>query len=175
MPLESSGAQEKILSRLAGQVLMDREPGRIWVYERAETGRPLAACEVHGTRGNSGADRSRSRQARASCIRQRWNGPIGTAGLVGHKISALGLPPRKASATGCSVRFAAIACGSLHNIRHNGRSRAVPFAYPLAFRLIASSSGLAASSSRQLPLDGKVRWQKRFVSPARRMRRGLQF
>ncbi len=39
----------------------------------------------------------------------------------------------------------------------------------------ASPSILAAcTGSLELP-DGKVRWQKRFVSPARRMRRGLQF
>jgi hypothetical protein len=26
-----------------------------------------------------------------------------------------------------------------------------------------------------VPLDGKVRWEKKFASPARRMKRGLQF
>ncbi len=34
---------------------------------------------------------------------------------------------------------------------------------------------LAACPGRLSPLGGKVRWQKRFVFPARRMRRGLQF
>jgi len=42
-------------------------------------------------------------------------------------------------------------------------------------RRLASPSGLAARTGcLELP-EGKVRWQKKFVSPARRMRRGLRF
>ena len=46
---------------------------------------------------------------------------------------------------------------------------------PFLARLHASPSHLAACPSRRTPLGGKVRWQKKFVFPARRMRRGLQF
>ncbi len=48
-----------------------------------------------------------------------------------------------------------------------------PDPYPAVFS--ASPSILAAGSGRHKPPDGKVRWQKRFAFPARRMRRGLRF
>ena len=46
---------------------------------------------------------------------------------------------------------------------------------PVSTRPHASPPHLAACPSRRNPLGGKARWQKRFVFPARRMRRGLQF
>jgi hypothetical protein len=48
-------------------------------------------------------------------------------------------------------------------------------AHPHPPRPLASPPRLAAGPSRRSPLGGKARWQKRFVFPARRMRRGLQF
>ena len=48
-------------------------------------------------------------------------------------------------------------------------------AHPFLRRSCASPSDLAAcTGSHGLP-DGKVRWQKKFAFPARRMRRGLRF
>jgi hypothetical protein len=54
-------------------------------------------------------------------------------------------------------------------------SQAIPSAHPHPSRSLASPPPLAAGPSRRNPLGGKARWQKRFVYPARRMRRGLQF
>jgi hypothetical protein len=86
---------------------LDREPGRTRVHEHAETGKPvhpsdeylslgapvpLAAYKLHGTHGRIRENSSRSNRAKGLCRRQRWNGPAGFLGAVGHKISANGLP-----------------------------------------------------------------------------------
>ena len=101
--------------------------------------------------------------------------------VVGHKLSAIGLPYRTACSYSVfcssrpSPRFAALRGRPQRGNRHTSDSRVIPSAHPLPFRLRASPSDLAAGPGRQTPLGGKVRWQKRFVSPARRMKRGLQF
>ena len=48
-------------------------------------------------------------------------------------------------------------------------------ARPLPRRVCASPSSLAVGTGRYALPDGKVRWQKRFVFPARHMRHGLRF
>lgn len=92
---------------VAGQVQMDRAPGRIRVHEHAETGKPLhpsdgdlspgapvplAAYKLHQALGGIRNFFPPLRSAVRMFIRQRWNGP----NMVGHKLSALGLPYRKA-------------------------------------------------------------------------------
>ena len=56
-----------------------------------------------------------------------------------------------------------------------GYAQVIPSAHSRPIRPHASPPHLAAGPSRRNPLGGKARWQKRFVFPARRMRRGLQF
>jgi hypothetical protein len=90
---------------------MDHAPGRIRVHEHAETGKPLAAYKLHQALGGFGILFTQPRYARRLFIRQRWNGPAGISGKVppqrrrpvagdpgkvGHKLSAIGLPYRKA-------------------------------------------------------------------------------
>jgi len=114
---ELSGPQENSFKHLAGQVRMDLEPGRTRVHELAETGKPLAAYKLHGTRGGIRSPRRRvfvagvesfgaigplSYRAAGPCARHGWNGPAAgnrqvAGGLVGHKLSAIGSPLRAAS------------------------------------------------------------------------------
>ena len=79
---------------VAGQVRMDRAPGRIRVHEHAETGKPLAAYKLHFA--FSGRRIFFYPPPRAVCTfnRKRWNGPAGNPGKVGHKLSAIGFPYR---------------------------------------------------------------------------------
>ncbi len=63
-----------------------------WVYEYAETGRPLAARLLQGTRGEFGGQIPLFAGARTLC-KSRWsNGPAGRSGPDGHKLSVIGLP-----------------------------------------------------------------------------------
>ena len=82
------------------------------------------------------------------------------------QLSSSGFPPPRA--------FAAPRGGQPRSW-HAGDLQVIPSAHPLPFRTRAFPSLLAAVPSRLMPLDGKVRWQKRFASPARRMKRGWQF
>ena len=90
---------------------MDRAPGRIRVHEHAETGKPLAAYKLHQALEGIWNFFPPPRSAVCLYIRQRWNGPAGIPGKVppqrrrpvagdpgkiGHKLSAIGLPYRKA-------------------------------------------------------------------------------
>jgi len=54
--------KRSIFKHFAGQVRMDRAR-QDWVYEHAETGKPLAACSLHGTRGQDEAFKPRSLRA----------------------------------------------------------------------------------------------------------------
>ena len=163
---------------------MDRAPGRTRVHEHAETGQPLAAYKLHRTHGRIGKSNPRFHRATLLCKRQWWNGPAGISGKVGHKISANGLPYRTTYSvcTACLVctarpspRIAALRGRTWRGNRHTSDLRVIPSAHPLPFRPCASPSNLAAGPSRLTPLGGKVRWQRKFVSPARRTKRGLQF
>jgi len=136
------------------------------------------------TRRTAGGIIPRLVRAAGSCRCQRWNGPAeppqrrrpvaGGPGMVGHKLSANGLPYRTACSARPSPWFAALRGRPWRGNRHISDSRVIPSAHPLPFRLRAIPSDLAACPGRQTPLGGKVRWQKRFASPARRMKRGLQ-
>ena len=184
---------------------MDLAPGRKRVHEHAETGKPLfpsendrsprcadpcAAYTLHQARGSPGAFRLRSDHGTRSGTRQRWNGPAGHSGKVppqrrrpvaggpgiGHKLSAIGLPQDRVRSAGLHhARFAAPRGASPPGCRCSGHQRFFTSAHPLPFRSGASPSHLAAVPGRQAPPGGKVRWQKRFAFPARRMKRGLRF
>ena len=96
--------------------------------------------------------------------------------VVGHKLSAIGSLYRKARSARHTLRLAAPGWGrQAPGTCHTGYAQVIPSAHPPHPRPHASPSILAAGPSRQTPLGGKVRWQRKFVSPARRMRHGLQF
>ena len=148
-----------------------------WVHEHAETGRPSAARYI--------AWIARRIRERDSCYSP-----------------ARGYFARAAGRTAPPESPARTATNSLQSDRHNqqpvrlvfidirigspplegiSQTEAIPrasprlSAHPFLRRSCASPSDLAAcTGSHRLP-DGKVRWQKRFVFPARRMRRGLRF
>jgi hypothetical protein len=103
-------------------------------------------------------------------------GATGTAGECGHKLSANGLEQPtclEACWSFSSPWFAAVRVVRRMHI-------AVPelpgfIRHPLPCRDFAFPSSHSMGSGCQAPPDGKVRWQKRFVFPARRMRRGWRF
>ena len=111
------------------------------------------------------------------CNRQGWNGPAGFIGKVGHKLSAIGSPHHTACSSGFPPHPAQLAAHlgrPQRDNRHASDSQVLPPAYPRPFRTRLSPSLLAHNPSRQMPLDGKVRGQKRFAFPVRRMKRGSQ-
>jgi len=146
-----------------------------WVYEYAERGRPLAARTLQEQRREAGRQILRIRDAKGSC-KNRWsNGPAGNTRQGGHNLSQIG--PLKSAASPASSAWPAA---------HGAGRRALAVAQA-SFRLsahsfpcpsCASPSSLAVvtvSSPKRTQPDGKVRWQKKFAFPARRMRRGLRF
>ena len=147
-----------------------------WVYEYAETGRPLAARSLHGSRSGVGESDSSIAGAGTRCKSRRSNGPAGKSGPDGHKLSVIG-SPQPAARSACFHRhphwFAALREGP----RDRGHSSSIsPVIRPsIPLPIVRVPSDLAAcTDSHRLP-DGKVRWQRKFVFPARRMRRGLRF
>ena len=166
-------------------VRMDRAR-QDWVYEHAETGWPLRSND---------RNRSPEHAARlAACTLQGPGKPIGTSE---RRSTRMGLPrvrlrsnvshgrPRH-SATGYPQRYPQPAARSVFLPRLAAReagscAQAVPrspyrlSAHPIPCRLRACPSNLAACTGCYWLPDGKVRWQRKFVSPARRMRRGLRF
>jgi hypothetical protein len=149
-------------------------PGRTRVHEHAETGKPLAEDRLHGGLEEPRAVKLCFFSPVRPCTRLRWNGP----GMVGHKLSAIGLP-QHSTRLACSIEhppwFAAPRGRQPRGSQPIKVSRVVLPAHSFPFRFCASPSVPAAVTDSQGLSDGKVRWQKRFVSPARRMRRGLQF
>jgi hypothetical protein len=159
---------------------MDLEPGRKWVHEYAETGKPRLAQKLQGTRWCIGACGLRSIRAVRLCKRPGWNGPAAICGLlppqrqksvqwdrgaVGHKISAIGLPhhPNRPVCLACPSRqptqpaqCAAPRGRSQRVTRLTGDSMVIPLASPLPFRVRASFSGLAVIPA------GKCRWTERY-------------
>ena len=152
--------------------------------EHAETGKP-------GHR----SDRFRSRGRSAPLVPdQRDNGPahvdlpVGMGMVVlrrqevsvsdqtgGHKLSASGLPQRNTCMAGQPNGFATGWCRRPRSIRIASHAQVIPQACSHPPRPRPSPHHLADCPSRRSPLGGKARWQKRFVFPARRMKRGLQF
>ena len=159
----------------AGLVPMDRAR-QDWVYENAETARLLAARSLQGLRGQFGNSVPQLPGARTSCNRRWSNGPAGPQiGFGGHKISAFGSPQaivRSACFISTSLRIAAKA-----GFRTEADTIVLPrcSAHALLCRLSAFPSDLAVCTGCLEPPDRKVRWQKKFAFPARRMRRGLRF
>ncbi len=152
-----------------------------WVHEYAETRmpdspEPQPANSLHGTGTMVWAQKLHSRAAVRPCTRRRWNGPAEFLGRSGRSRSAIG-SPQYSTRSACSFQF----LPRFHAPRgREPRSKAVPFAFPrssappIPFLPCSSPSLLAAGTGCHRLPDGKVRWQKRFVSPARRMRRGWQ-
>ena len=95
----------------------------------------------------------------------------------GHKLSAIGSPLRNVCRTRkpLEVRRPAMGQPAAGCRPSEATHQVIPSAHSHPPRPLASPPHLAAGPSRRSPLGGKVRWQKRFVFPARRMRRGLQF
>jgi hypothetical protein len=86
----------------AGMVPMDRAR-QDWVYEYAETGRPLAARSLQRSRGEFGGRIPWFAGARILC-NSRWsNGPAGKSGPDGHKLSVIG-SPQPAARSACFHR-----------------------------------------------------------------------
>jgi hypothetical protein len=97
-----SGRKRGIFKYFAGMVPMDRAR-QDWVYEYAETGRPLAARSLQGSRGEFGRQIPWFACARILC-NSRWsNGPAGKSGPDGHKLSVIG-SPQPAARSACFHR-----------------------------------------------------------------------
>ena len=155
------------------------------VHEYAETGKPTPQRRhlSQGPRCRRGLGRMSGAGSPVAqlrpCTRQRWNGP-GRRFVARH-----GWPQtlcKRITATlnsfGLFLWTSAVVprpLGPLHAQSRHVCRLGYPSAHPLPFRPCASPSLLAACTGCHRPPDGKVRWQKRFASPARRMKRGLQF
>ena len=168
----------------------DRAPGRIGFNEHAETGIPLARRR-NGTRWEVGAG-LHVHYAVPPSSRPRSNGPAHADHLVGmgmvvlsrdnylggHKISVFGSPFSSISRNYQPPEFAAPWWTRQPRILLPANcAQVIPSAHSRPPRPHASPPHLAEcpSSPPRRTLGGKARWQKRFVFPARRMRRGLQF
>ena len=98
----SQAAREDFSKHFAGMVPMDRAR-QDWVYEYAETGRPLAARSLQATRAEFGKQIPLFAGARILC-KSRWsNGPAGRSGPDGHKLSVIG-SPQPAARSACFHR-----------------------------------------------------------------------
>jgi hypothetical protein len=174
-------------------------PGRSNDDPLAGTPVSHAACKLRGSRGQFGKRVPYFPGAEFPRKRRTSNGAAGQYGPLSDP--ATGPPGSPATTMDCRValddghRFSAIespqsAARPAYSIGHPlwfvavkaaRRAEAVApaplrcSAHPFPCRFCASPSNLAAGSSCLVPLDGKVRWQKRFAFPARRMRRGLRF
>ncbi len=176
------GRKSKISKYFAGMVPMDRAR-QDWDYEHAETGWPLrsndrnrspehaarlAACTRQGPRKPSKpmeTGERRSTEVELPCERLRSSISHGRP-----KHSATGYP-QSAARSVFMPRLAAHKAGSRTEAVHRYRLSA----HPLPCRLRARPSNLAACTGCPRLPDGKVRWQRKFVSQARRMRRGWRF
>jgi hypothetical protein len=155
------------------------------VYEHAETGGPLrsndrnrspehaarlAACtrQGPGKPSNSiGTSECCSTHVGLHSVRPRPNGVFSSQGRPKHSATRY---PQPAVRSVFLPRLAAREAGSCAPAALQWLS-----AHPISCRLRACPSNLAACTGCLRLPDGKVRWQRKFVSPARRMRRGLQF
>ena len=163
-----------------------------WDYEHAETGWPLrsndrnrspehaarlAACTLRAPckQGKSiGTGECRSTHLGFPCVRRRPNGVF--AGHRRPKHSATGYPQRYPQSAARSVFMRRLAAGKAASPAKDVlRSPSRLSAHPLSCHLRACPSNLAACTGCFWLPDGKVRWQRKFVFPARRMRRGWRF
>jgi hypothetical protein len=159
---------------------VDRAPGQDWVHnEHAETGKPDASSDANRSHGTSASNGPAyvDHLVGVGMVGSGWQHAPGNDFSGGHKLSAFGSPQRDTRTAGQPLMVAATWLGrrSLH-LRFASYTTVIPQTGsqvpPLAR---ASPHHLADCPSRRSPLGGKARWQKRFVFPARRMRRGLQF
>ena len=176
------------------QVPMDRAR-QDWVYEHAETGRPcrserpksvarhaalLAACTLHGPGRSSKSIGDRFNAVRTPLELQPRPSARPNDGLFRSRDAATNSlqsdhrNQQHVRLFSDSAWFAARWAGRRCAAGFASSPQVVP-PIPSPCRLRASPSNLAACSGCLRLPDGKVRWQKRFVFPARRMRRGLQF
>jgi len=145
----------------AGQVRMDLELGRTRVHEHTETGKPLAAHNLHAAPRSAWGLKPRPLRAVRPCKRHGWNGPTGYFGffpphrqnsvnwghgVVGHKLSAIGSPERQAVSSSSLPQFALRA--ALTGCRRSARGQAgnalvFPSPHPQSSRFRASPSFLA--------------------------------
>ena len=154
---------------------MDPRPGRIGFNEHAETGSPLAVHRLWESRGIAGAFLLRPGHAIQPCFGPRANGPAGHLGPGDHKLSAEGSPSRMARPSGRSPRQSTPWDKPPRKRWPTSGRQVLPFAPLRPFRFRAFPSSLAAGPGRFKPPGGKVRWQKRFAFPPRRMKRGWRF
>jgi hypothetical protein len=163
---ELSGTQENKFQSLSRPGPDGSRARQDWVHEHAETGKPLAAYKLHGTRGpqpticagwgakrkSIGPSMPRSVRAARPCTRQGWNGPAAgnrlvASGLVGHKLSAIGSLHHSACSA-CSSshpsQFAAFRGWPARGYRHTSDSQVIPSAHPPPVRSTATPSRLAA-------------------------------
>jgi hypothetical protein len=173
-----------------------------WVYEHAETGRPchpgdrirprgvtarLAVCTLAGSRRHFRKVIPLFRRAEPHCKQIESNGPagqiadtaenrrrspVGNSRTGGHKLSAIGLPRNGARPALLLWRAALRAGFHAEGLQRASIGRS---AHPIPCPPCAPPSNLAACAGRHRLPDGKVRWQRKFAFPARRMRRGLRF
>jgi hypothetical protein len=141
----------------------DHSPGRALLPRSGDRGFPshlshrapvsLTACQPQGSRSGAGKQIPR------------------LSGARGDSFSAIDFP--QPAARSHPSWFAALGSGD--------RAEGIAPAFsrlstdPSSCRVFASPSNLAVGSGWLRPPDGKVRWQKRFAFPARRMRRGLRY
>lgn len=189
---------------ISGQGPGGSSAGQDWVNEHAETGKPDNPSDQERSCGRPASLVSRLRGTRGDFdsqiadqqrTRQLYNGPThidflsdmefvahlrrnaaGSKRTGGHKLSAFRSPFRNIRRTRRPFRFSTPTGGrqpqAIDPARH---ASVIASAHPLPTRPLTSPPSLAAGPSRRSPLGGKARWQKRFVFPARRMRRGWQF
>jgi hypothetical protein len=96
------GRKRGIFKYFAGMVPMDRAR-QDWVYEYAETGRPLAARSLQRSCGEFGRQIPWFACARILCNSCWSNGPAGKSGPDGHKLSVIG-SPQPAARSACFHR-----------------------------------------------------------------------
>lgn len=160
--------------------------GRTRLYEHAETGKPAQRVDLvrshlelvppaarRAQRARPGRGNKTLQCAAVRCASWRSNGPTGFAGQGGHKLSAVGLPLRKASHKGLPTWPALHVAARRLATPRTSLSTVIHLPRPASFR--SDSCLLAASPGRICSPGGKVRWQKRFAFPPRRMKRGWQF
>ena len=173
--------------------------GQDWVQnEHAETGKPDNRSDEDRSRRCSASQLVQQRLNGPAHV----DHPVGvgmgvlwrrrvarSTRLGGHRLSAFGSPLRNTCVARQPFRFAPrsqprdedLSPGSPvpgripRPVVNASHASVIPQARSHPPRPRASPHHLADCPSRRSPLGGKARWQKRFVFPARRMRRGLQF
>ena len=119
-----------------------------------------------------------------SCRSSGWHGPGFALATILSQGTTIGWPQTLCYRITVSKRLPDLEASQVRRpvmgqaaagCRFRRHAQVIPSAHSRPSRPHASPPHLAAGPSRRNPLGGKARWQKRFVFPARRMRRGLQF